>query len=90
LSTIVDAQVYFGILVSNPPPRRHLEAQVNKPLSTIRREKRAEARSLLLNASPEQTSYWREEYETHEQYTDRMLRHIEACPISALAVMGAH
>ena len=69
-------------------PRR-LEAQVNtKPLSTLRREKRAEAVARLMNASPEQTSYWREEYETHEQYTDRMLRHIEACPISALAVMG--
>jgi hypothetical protein len=61
-----------------------------KPLSTIRREKRAEARELLLSASDEQVSFWREDYETRDQYTDRMLRHIEACPFSALAVMGAH
>lgn len=57
-------------------------------LAARRRELRAQARALLLNATDEQVSYWREDYETREQYTDRMLRHIEACPISALAVMG--
>lgn len=57
-------------------------------MSTHRREARARARTLLLSASDEQIAYWREDYETRAQYVDRMLRHIEACPFSALAVMG--
>lgn len=57
-------------------------------MTTLRREARAKARQLLLSASDEQISYWRESYETRDQYVDRMLRHINTCPFSALAVMG--
>ena len=57
--------------------------------SAARREDSAEARALLLGASPEQIDMWRMPGESRDRFVDRLLKIIANHPYEAMVWMGA-
>lgn len=57
--------------------------------SAERRQDSAEARALILGATPDQLDMWREPRESDDRCIDRLLRIASKHPYEALAWMGA-